>query len=48
MYCTAGLELVFVMLLQSIHLGSELLKINCKKGMSMPIDIIEKIMLNKV
>jgi hypothetical protein len=44
----AGLELTELILLQLAHAGSVLVKINCKKGISIPIDTIEKIMLNKV
>ncbi len=46
--CRAGLELPFESGLQATHCGSGLVKINCKKGINIPMDTMEKTILSSI
>ncbi len=44
----AAFELPLESGLQATHCGSGLVKINCKKGINIPMETIEKIILNSI
>jgi len=46
--CMAAFELPLESGLQATHCGSGLVKINCKKGINIPMETIEKIILNSI